>query len=91
MAALVLGVASLVAAVSFIVFPLGLLGGLIAAVLGGIAVTRGSKRRGKPDQAVAGMVCDVLALVVGRRVQIILAVRDGRICPVAGEPAVQVW
>ena len=37
-AALVLGVASLVAAVSFTLFPLGLLGGLAAAVLGGIAV-----------------------------------------------------
>ena len=40
-AALVLGVASLVAAVSFVLFPLGLLGGLVAAILGGIAVTRG--------------------------------------------------
>jgi hypothetical protein len=39
-------VASLVAAVSFILFPLGLLGGLVAAVLGGIAVTRG--REGRP-------------------------------------------
>jgi hypothetical protein len=60
-AALVLGVASLVAAVSFILFPLGLLGGLVAAVLGGIAVTRGRpKGATNPGQATAGIVCGVL-------------------------------
>jgi hypothetical protein len=73
-AALVLGVASLVAAVSFVLFPLGLLGGLVAAVLGGIAVTRGrttgATNRG---QAIAGIVCGVLALVVA----IVFAVRFG--------------
>ena len=47
-AALVLGVASLVAAVSFILFPLGLLAGLVAAVLGGIAVTRGRTKARQP-------------------------------------------
>ena len=73
-AALVLGVASLVAAVSFALFPLGLLGGLVAAVLGGIAVTRGrAKGATNPGQAVAGIVCGVLALVVG----IVFAVRFG--------------
>src|SRR5690349_17854619 len=54
-AALVLGVASLVAAVSFILFPLGLLGGLVAAVLGGIAVTRGRvKGATNPDRPPQG-------------------------------------
>lgn len=73
-AALVLGVASLVAAVSFILFPLGLLGGLVAVVLGGIAVTRGrTEGAANPGQAVAGIVCGVLALIVG----VIFAVRFG--------------
>jgi hypothetical protein len=73
-AALVLGVASLVAAVSFILFPLGLLGGLVAAVLGGIAVTRRrTKGATNPGQAIAGIVCGVLALVVG----VVFAVRFG--------------
>ena len=64
--ALVLGVASLVAAVSFTLFPLGLLGGLVAAVLGGIAVTRA--RTGgvaRLRAAIAGTMCGVLALAVG--------------------------
>ena len=73
-AALVLGVASLVAAVSFILFPLGLLGGLVAAVLGGIAVTRGrAKGATNPGQATAGIVCGVLALAIA----IVFAVRFG--------------
>jgi hypothetical protein len=71
---LVLGVASLVAAVSFILFPLGLLGGLVAAVLGGIAVTRGrAKGATNPGQATAGIVCGVLALAIA----IVFAVRFG--------------
>jgi len=73
-AALVLGVASLVAAVSFILFPLGLLGGLVAAVLGGIAVARGrAKGATNSGQAIAGIVCGVLALIVA----IVFAVRFG--------------
>ncbi len=73
-AALVLGVASLVAAVSFILFYLGLLGGLIAAVLGGIAVTRGrAKGATNPGQATAGILCGVLALAIA----IVFAVRFG--------------
>jgi hypothetical protein len=73
-AALVLGVTSLVAAVSFILFPLGLLGGLGAAVLGGIAVTRGrAKGATNPGQATAGIVCGVLALAIA----IVFAVRFG--------------
>ena len=69
-AALVVGVASLVAAVSFTLFPLGLVGGLVAAALGGIAVSRGRTSSG---QAVAGIVCGALALVLG----IVFAVRFG--------------
>ena len=64
-AALVLGVASLVAAVSFTLFPLGLLGGLAAAVLGGVAVTRARSSGTASSGAVAGIVCGVLALAVG--------------------------
>jgi len=73
-AALVLGVASLVAAVSFSLFPLGLLGGLVAAVLGIVAVTRGRTRGAtNSGQAIAGIVCGVLALVIA----IVFAVRFG--------------
>jgi len=64
-AALVLGVASLVAAVSFTLFPLGLAGGLVAAVLGGIAVARARTSGAASPGAVAGIVCGVLALAVG--------------------------
>jgi Domain of unknown function (DUF4190) len=73
-AALVLGVASLVAALSFVLFPLGLLGGLVAAVLGAIAMTRG-RTNGAPNSglAIAGIVCGALALVIG----IVFAVRFG--------------
>lgn len=43
-AALVIGVASLVAVVSFVLFPLALLAGLVGLVLGIIALTRSSNR-----------------------------------------------
>ena len=73
-AALVLGVASLVAAVSFVLFPLGLLGGLIAVVLGIIALTRGrTKGATNTGQASAGLICGVLALAVA----IVFSVRVG--------------
>ena len=73
-ATLVVGVASLVAAVSFVVFPLGLLGGLVAVILGLIAVSRGPARGATSSgQAIAGIVCGVLALIVG----IVFAVRFG--------------
>jgi len=73
-AALVLGVASLVAAVSFVLFPLALPGGLFAAILGAIAVSRG-RRTGATShgQAIAGIVCGILALVVA----VVFAVRFG--------------
>jgi membrane-bound ClpP family serine protease len=73
-AALVLGVASLVAAVSFVLFPLGLLGGLVAVILGGIAAVRGAEGGvTNSGQVIAGIICGVLALVVG----IVFAVRFG--------------
>jgi hypothetical protein len=73
-AALVLGVASLVAAVSFVLFPLGLLGGLVAAVLGVIALARGrEKGTTNPGQAGAGLACGLLALAVA----IVFSVRVG--------------
>jgi hypothetical protein len=73
-AALVLGVASLVAAVSFVMFPLALPGGLLAAVLGSIAVSRGRTRGATSHgQAIAGIVCGVLALVLA----VVFAVRFG--------------
>jgi hypothetical protein len=73
-AALVLGVASLVATLSFILFPLGLLGGLVAVILGAIALVRGqAKGTVSPGMAVAGLVCGVVALAIG----IVFAVRFG--------------
>ena len=73
-AALVLGVASLVAAVSFVLFPLALPGGLLAAILGAVAVSRGRTRGATSHgQAIAGIVCGVLALVVA----VVFAVRFG--------------
>ena len=73
-AALVLGVASLVAAVSFVLFPLALPGGLFAAILGAIAVGRGrASGVTSHGQAIAGIVCGILALVVA----VVFAVRFG--------------
>ena len=73
-AALVVGVASLVAAVSFVLFPLSLLGGLVAVVLGVIAVTRGrASAATNSGPAIAGIVCGVVALVIA----IVFAVRFG--------------
>ena len=73
-AALVLGVASLVAAFSFVLFPLGLLGGLIAAVLGVISLSRrNTSGATNPGQAWAGTICGILALVIG----IVFSVRVG--------------
>ena len=73
-AALVLGVASLVAAVSFVLFPIALPGGLLAAILGAIAVSRGrTSGATSHGQAIAGIVCGILALVVA----VVFAVRFG--------------
>ena len=64
-AALVIGVASLVAAVSFILFPLALVAGLVGLIIALIALTRG-RRRGATNsgQAAAGLICSVLALII---------------------------
>jgi membrane-bound ClpP family serine protease len=73
-AALVLGVASLVAAFSFVLFPLGLLGGLVAVILGVIALSRRrTSGATNPRQAWAGTICGILALVAG----IVFSVRVG--------------
>ena len=73
-AALVIGVASLVAGSSFVLFPLALLGGLVGLILGIVALARGNNRGAtNPGQAVAGVVCCVLALAIS----IDLSVRVG--------------
>ena len=73
-AALVVGVASLVAALSFVFLPVGLIGSLVAICLGAAALVRGrSGGTANPGQATAGLVCGILGLAVG----IIFAVRLG--------------
>ena len=73
-AALVVGVASLVAALSFVLLPIGLVGSLVAICLGAAALVRGrSGGTANPGQATAGLVCGILGLAVG----IIFAVRLG--------------
>ena len=73
-AALVVGVASLVAALSFVFLPVGLIGSLVAICLGAAALVRGrSGGTANPGQATAGLVCGILGLAVG----IVFAVRLG--------------
>jgi hypothetical protein len=73
-AALVLGVASLVAVASFVLFPLALIGGLIGAVVGVIGVVRaGRGEASNRGQAAAGLVCSFLALALA----IVLTARVG--------------
>ena len=73
-AALVVGVASLVAALSFVFLPVGLIGSLVAICLGVAALVRGrSGGTANPGQATAGLVCGILGLAVG----IVFAVRLG--------------
>ena len=73
-AALVTGVASLVAALSFVLLPIGLVGSLVAICLGAAALVRGrSGGTANPGQATAGLVCGILGLAVG----IVFAVRLG--------------
>jgi uncharacterized protein DUF4190 len=64
-AALVTGVASLVAGISFVLFPLALVGALVGLILGIVALTRG-RNRGATNrgQAIAGVVCCALALII---------------------------
>ena len=64
-AALVIGVASLVAGRSFLLFPLALLGGVVGLIIGIIALA-GGRARGATNggQAAAGLICSILALAV---------------------------
>lgn len=73
-AALVLGVASLVAVVSFVLFPLGVIAAVVGIVLGALALS-GARARAATNrgQAVAGLICCVIALILG----LTLAVRVG--------------
>jgi hypothetical protein len=72
--ALVLGVGSLVAAISFVLFPLALPGGLAAIVFGLIAIIRADKRGAtNSGQAAAGLICGILALAIA----VVFAVRVG--------------
>jgi Domain of unknown function (DUF4190) len=64
-AGLVIGVASLVAAISFVLFPLALIGGLVGLIIGLIAVTRPRRERAtNSGQAIAGLACSVLARII---------------------------
>jgi hypothetical protein len=64
-AALVLGVSSLVAVASFVLFPLALVGGLIGVVLGVIGMVRaGRGEASNRGQAVMGLVASLLALAL---------------------------
>jgi uncharacterized membrane protein len=72
-ASLVIGVASIVAAISFLLFPLALIGGVVGAVLGVIALNRRRPGQGTNGQALAGVICSVIALILA----ITLTVRVG--------------
>jgi hypothetical protein len=73
-ASLVLGVSSLVALLSFILFPLAFIGGLVGVILGIIALLRTergvSTNRG---QSIAGITCSGIALIIA----VVFAVRAG--------------
>ena len=64
-AALVIGVASLVAGLSFVLFPLALIGGIVGLVIAIVALA-GGKSRGATNsgQAIAGLICSILALII---------------------------
>jgi membrane-bound ClpP family serine protease len=63
-AALVTGVASLVAAISFILFPLALVAGLAGLIIGIIALARQQSRATNKGQAIAGVICSAVALAI---------------------------
>ncbi len=71
-AALVFGVASLVAAISVVLFPLALLGGLVGLVVGISALARGGETPNR-GQATAGLICSIIAVVIAA----VLAVQVG--------------
>src|SRR5438093_2178190 len=71
---LVLGVASLVAVASFVLFPVALVGGAIGAILGVIGLVRaGRGEASNRGQAVTGLLCSALALALA----VVLPVRVG--------------
>jgi uncharacterized membrane protein len=73
-ASLVLGVASLVAVGSFVLFPFALVGGAVGAVLGVLGLLRAARgEASNRGQAVAGLVCSFVALALA----IVLTVRVG--------------
>jgi hypothetical protein len=72
-AALVVGVASLVAAISVTLFPLAFLGGLVGLIIGIAALARGKEEAPNRGQATAGLICSVIALFIAG----VLAVRVG--------------
>ena len=53
------------AGISFVLFPLALLGGLVGLVIAIVALA-GGKARGATNsgQAIAGLICSILALIV---------------------------
>ncbi|HEX2089184.1 MAG TPA: hypothetical protein VHI54_04525 [Actinomycetota bacterium] len=71
-AALVIGVASLVAVISFVLFPLGLLGGLLGIIIGIAALARGGETPNR-GQATAGLICSIIAVLLAA----VLTVRVG--------------
>ncbi len=64
-AVLVLGVASVVAVISFVLFPLGLIGGVVGVVLGIVAIARARTRSTNTGPAVGGLVCSAVAVLIG--------------------------
>jgi hypothetical protein len=73
-AALVTGVASLVAVLSFVLLPVGLVGSAVAICLGVAALTRGrAGGTANMGQSTAGLVCGILALALA----ILFAIRVG--------------
>ena len=71
-AALVFGVASLVAAISFVLFPLAFLGGLVGLIIGIAALARGRETPNR-GQATAGLICSIIAVSIAA----VLVVRVG--------------
>jgi hypothetical protein len=73
-AALVIGVASLVAASSFLLFPVALVSAIVGIVFGILALSRGrSGVATNSGQATAGLVCSMVALIIA----VVLTVRVG--------------
>ena len=73
-ASLVIGVASLVACASFVLYPLGFFAGVVGVILGAIALGRARQGGGGArNQAIAGVICSGLAIVIA----IVFTVRVG--------------